>query len=41
MKYITCEELYNKFPKLNKGDVKKIQEWIVKQPHLPNINGKS
>lgn len=33
------ENEYKKFPDLKKDEVLKLQEWVQKQPHLPNITG--
>lgn len=35
MKRIQIEALYDKYPKLRKEDVEKIQAWLITQPHLP------
>lgn len=39
LKLASCDEQYKKFPKLDKSEVIKLQEWYEKQPHLPNITG--
>lgn len=40
LKLASIEDQYKKCAELKKEDVDKLQEWIKKQPHLPNINGK-
>lgn len=38
---IKKEEEYKKNKNLNRSDVNTVQEWIKKQPHLPQLNGAS
>lgn len=33
------ENEYKKFPELKPEEVLKLQEWVQKQAHLPNITG--
>lgn len=40
-KWIPIDEIYEKYPELNKEDVKLVQKWIESQPHLPKITGES
>lgn len=37
----TADDQYKKFPQLNREDALKLLDWCQKQPHLPNITGKS
>lgn len=39
LEYASCDDQYKKFPKLDKAEVLKLQEWYEKQPHLPNVTG--
>lgn len=38
--FISVNEQYARFPELQEEEVKKLQEWVKLQPHLPNISGK-
>lgn len=38
-KSVDVETLYAKDKKLKPEDIKIIQEWLKKQPHLPKIEG--
>lgn len=35
----SAEEQYKKFPKLDRDEVVKLQDWYEKQPHTPNVTG--
>lgn len=39
MKFASVDEQYRKFPEIKKDDVKKVLDWVSKQPHLPKITG--
>lgn len=35
------EDIYDRYKDLKKEHVKSLQEWLNKQPHLPDFKGKS
>lgn len=39
MQRLDVEELYKRHPELNREDVKILQDWMKKQPHLPKVTG--
>lgn len=39
LKTASCEEQYEKFPKLNRDEVNKMLEWQETQAHLPKVSG--
>lgn len=39
LKLAKVDDQYKQFPELNKDEIHKLQEWVKKQPHLPEING--
>lgn len=39
MQRIDVEELYKRHPELKQEDVKVLQDWMGKQPHLPKVTG--
>lgn len=39
LQMVSCEELYTKFPHLDRNVVLELQEWLNAQPHLPTVSG--
>lgn len=37
--FATAEDAYSKDKQIRKEDVQALQEWIKKQPHLPEVTG--
>lgn len=40
MKVVDIEDVYNEDKELKKEHVKQLMQWMKKQQHLPNFNGK-